>query len=122
MPCEPMYNDRFAFTRDHHREIMLESVEQLPHRCAMTARRSSFRTRRSIFLCERGFGIVWRRVEVQIAAARGGRKSVAHRLIAALASLPHAYQRGVAGVDEVDDAHACLVRMLRPGSLEGGLE
>jgi hypothetical protein len=48
-------------------------------------------------------------VKVQFVVDGYGLNPVAHSLVAALALLPHAQQSGVAGIDEIDDAHAGLV-------------
>lgn len=54
------------------------------------------------------------KVRHQGSAIRGtdvGTDAISHRAIATLPLVPHAHQRRVAGVDEVDDPHIGLVRM-----------
>jgi hypothetical protein len=48
--------------------------------------------------------------EIQIVADRSDRNPATHGLVPAPAPFPHPYQGRVAGVDEVDDAHAPIIR------------
>lgn len=50
--------------------------------------------------------------EIECARAAVVRDAVSHRLVTALALVPHAPQRRVAGIDEVDDPHAGLAGVL----------